>query len=264
MLIALMNEENYRINIADLSGLPKSFVGPARKIYKPEDTKYAELQKNGKIYVFHLTIEDALIGKLDKKYIIEMYQNKGITPPAFEYLKTANLDKHLPTELMFSVELLDDLYEHDFLLRGDVYFGIGRTRRDHLDYLIRSGYVEEVRVGSAKRLYLPGKPKDNIDKKYLLKDLALKIKKELPEESDNGYAMVNGVAIEGDEIVVYISYAMAGMKDKTSFGAPTPEYDKKCDQGLRELSRLIKSYSTNDIIVRSKEYSGWGGIDNLI
>jgi hypothetical protein len=264
MLIALMNEEGYRIDIADLSGLPKSFVGPARKIYKPEDTKYAELQNNGKIYVFHLTIEDALIGKMDKEYIIKLYQNKNITPPALEYLKTANLDKHLPTELMFSVELLDDLYEHDFLLRGDVYFGMGSTRREQLSYLIRSGYVEEVKVGSAKRLYLPGKPKDNIDKKHLIKDLALKIKKDLPSESDNGYANVKGVAIEGDEIVVYISYVMAGMNDKTSFGAPTPEYYEKCIDVLEELSKLINSYSTNDIVVRSKEYAGFGGIKNLI
>jgi hypothetical protein len=201
---------------------------------------------------------------MDKEYIIKLYQNKNITPPALEYLKAANLDNHLPTELMFSVELLDGLYKNDFLLRGNVYFGMGSTRRDQLNYLIRRGYVEEVKVGSAKRLYLPGKPKDNVDKKYLLKDLALKIKENLPSKSKNGYAEVNGVAIEDDEIVVYISYVMAGRNDKTSLGTPTPEYDQKCVDGLVELSKLIKSYSTNEITVRSKEYFGWGRINNLI
>jgi len=182
---------------------------------------------------------------------------------AANWLKQVVFSRYLETEVDMSLSVFKHI-EDGMIKTGDLWFGIGNTRRNQLRSLIDNGWVKEVRDGSTKLLMEPGADTSDINKASVIKDAAKKIKKEFGN-TPNRIGYIRGVGINDETVIVYYGFVMPSIRQRTGNGAPTTEYDNRTAEDekyiIKKAEELAKKY---DVDVDTEHVSIFGSMENLV
>lgn len=226
---------------------PKAWYS-IRKVFNFKNKKYIDTNSTNRT-VYDITVDSLTFGnkfieyneeKL-KKLIINM---NDISGQALKWFDRIRIKDYLTTEITFSLSTLESIenrqLKDESFKASDINYGIGNTRRDQMERLVKGGWIDEIKDGSSKKYFIPGLKKSNISNDKIIMDIAKKVKAKIPSESSNGYAFTRGVSVDGDKIIISIGYKSPSRSDRTEHGAPTDEYDTNVTNGLDELIDLAK------------------------
>jgi hypothetical protein len=242
----------------NIPGVAKAKLKLAYVIDMSKDIVYTSFieQASFNAYSKQLKLEHFSSGaKFIEKHNKEIYTfisnkyNRVLTyTPLNEWLRALDFSKTLITEVEFAIYLISQLIYSgsNGLKKGDIYFGIGDTRRKMYDKMISFGFIKDVKKGSTILVYLSD-TEIKLDKTTIAKDAVKKIEKESLGDGPSRVMLYYGLGLEGETIHLYYSQRMASRFERHDNGAPTNEYDdatRRDEKYWKELANdLSRKYN---------------------